>query len=161
MNCYKGCRWYAIGTRYVRRMRGTNRWKQSPLRPLKRSSTLVVRRRFLEQKLKVLLSYGSKSLVIVIHPILHFTAVHPDQENLSEEPTMSVELVASIVNHRFFQTLCSLKKHLNASTPSEHPPVRGKNVKTFRWDHRLQIRNLLLNSVCSSSTINYGGRRRR
>ena len=21
----------------------------------------------------------------------------------------------------------------------EHPPVRGKNVKTFRWDHRLQI----------------------
>ena len=25
-----------------------------------------------------------------------------------------------------------------------HPPVRGKNVKTFRWDHsRLQIQNLL------------------
>ena len=22
--------------------------------------------------------------------------------------------------------------------PSEHPPVRGKYVKTFRWDHRLQ-----------------------
>ena len=33
-----------------------------------------------------------------------------------------------------------LKKNLNASRPSEHPPVRGKNVKTFiRWDHRLQI----------------------
>ena len=61
------------------------------------------------------LEYCSKSLVIVIHPIIHFTAVHPDQENLSEEPTMSVELVASIVNHRFFQTLCSLKKQLNAS----------------------------------------------
>ena len=23
------------------------------------------------------------------------------------------------------------------SRPSEHPPVRGENVKTFRWDHRL------------------------
>ena len=32
---------------------------------------------------------------------------------------------------------CYLKKNLNA--PSEHPPVRGKNVKTFRWDHTLQI----------------------
>ena len=21
------------------------------------------------------------------------------------------------------------------ATPSEHPPVRGKNVKRFRWDH--------------------------
>ena len=27
-----------------------------------------------------------------------------------------------------------LKKNLNASRPSEHPPVRGKSVKTFRWD---------------------------
>ena len=34
-----------------------------------------------------------------------------------------------------------LKKNLNASSPSEHPPpVREKNVKTFRWDHRLQIK---------------------
>ena len=24
------------------------------------------------------------------------------------------------------------KKNLNASRPSEHPPVRGENVKTFR-----------------------------
>ena len=37
-----------------------------------------------------------------------------------------------------------LKKNLNASRPSEHPPVRRKNVKTFRWDHRLQIQNLLM-----------------
>ena len=35
-----------------------------------------------------------------------------------------------------------LKKNLNASRPSEHPQVRGENVKTFRWDHRLQIQNL-------------------
>ena len=33
-----------------------------------------------------------------------------------------------------------LKKNQNAPRPSEHPPVRGKkNVKTFRWDLRLQI----------------------
>ena len=28
------------------------------------------------------------------------------------------------------------KENLNASGPSEHLPVRGENVKTFRWDHR-------------------------
>ena len=27
-----------------------------------------------------------------------------------------------------------LKKNLNAPRPSEHPPVGGKNVKTFGWD---------------------------
>ena len=27
---------------------------------------------------------------------------------------------------------------------SEHPPVRGGNVKTFRWDHGLQIQNLFV-----------------
>ena len=32
------------------------------------------------------------------------------------------------------ETLPCLKKNLNAPRPSEHPPVRGKNVKTFRWD---------------------------
>ena len=26
----------------------------------------------------------------------------------------------------------------NASRPSEHPPVRGENIKTFRWDHKLR-----------------------
>ena len=28
----------------------------------------------------------------------------------------------------------SLKNNLNAPRPSEHPPVRGENVKTFSWD---------------------------
>ena len=37
-----------------------------------------------------------------------------------------------------------LKKNLNASRPSEHPLVRGENVKTFRWDHRLQKQNLFM-----------------
>ena len=31
------------------------------------------------------------------------------------------------------------KKNLNAPRPSEHALVREKSVKTFRWDHRLQI----------------------
>ena len=39
-----------------------------------------------------------------------------------------------------------LKKNLNASRPSEHPPARGENVRTFRWDHRLQIQNLFMAS---------------
>ena len=35
-----------------------------------------------------------------------------------------------------------LKKNQNAPRPSEHPPVRGGgNVKTVRWDQRLQIQN--------------------
>ena len=35
-------------------------------------------------------------------------------------------------------------KNQNAPRPSEHPPVRGKNVKAFRWDHRLQKQNLFM-----------------
>ena len=34
-----------------------------------------------------------------------------------------------------------LKKNQNTPRPSEHPS-KGENVKTFRWDHRLQIQNL-------------------
>ena len=38
----------------------------------------------------------------------------------------------------------SLKKILNSSRPSELPPVRGENVKTFRRDHSLQRQNLFM-----------------
>ena len=41
-------------------------------------------------------------------------------------------------------TRSCLRKNLDASRPSEHPPDRGKNVKTFRWGHRLQIQNLFM-----------------
>ena len=35
--------------------------------------------------------------------------------------------------------VCScLKKNLNASRPSEHPPVMSKRL-LYRWDHRLQM----------------------
>ena len=37
-----------------------------------------------------------------------------------------------------------LKKNQNTPRPSEHPPVREENVKTFRWDQRLQIQNLFM-----------------
>ena len=40
--------------------------------------------------------------------------------------------------------------HDIASRPSEHPPVRGKNVKSFRWNHRLQRQNLLEVCICLS-----------
>ena len=36
------------------------------------------------------------------------------------------------------------KKNLNACRPSEHPRVRGENVKAFRWEHRLQRQNLFM-----------------
>ena len=42
-----------------------------------------------------------------------------------------------------------LKKNLNASRPYEHSPVRGKSVKTFRWDHKLQRQNLFSLQVVS------------
>ena len=39
-----------------------------------------------------------------------------------------------------FFSSCTLD--LSASRPSEHPSVRGGgNVKTFRWNHRLQKQN--------------------
>ena len=37
-----------------------------------------------------------------------------------------------------------ITKNMNASRPSEHPPGRGENVKTFSWDYRLQIQNLFM-----------------
>jgi len=43
-----------------------------------------------------------------------------------------------------YSQLSCLKKNQNAPIPSEHPPVRRKNVKTFRWDQRLQIQNLFM-----------------
>ena len=44
---------------------------------------------------------------------------------------------------------------LNASRPSEHLPVRGKNVKMFRWDHVFlspNYINLIITSVVSLLT---------
>ena len=45
------------------------------------------------------------------------------------------------------------KKNLKASRPSEHPQIRGGDVKTFRWDHRLQIQNLFHGISTGSPTV--------
>ena len=55
------------------------------------------------------------------------------------DPSM---LESSIPSIDIIIILLLFKKNLNASRPSEYPPGRGKNVKTFRWDHRLQIQSL-------------------
>ena len=48
--------------------------------------------------------------------------------------------------------LLLFKKNQNAFRPSEHPSVRGKNVKTFsRWDHRLQIQFLTFNVLVANT----------
>ena len=58
---------------------------------------------------------------------------------------LHVTYVANIYGYPFVVNIPAqsgilyIKKNLNVSRPSEHPPVRGENVKTFRWDHRLQI----------------------
>ena len=37
----------------------------------------------------------------------------------------------SVSKHQIQPESCCLKENLNASRPSEHPPVREENVKTF------------------------------
>ena len=54
---------------------------------------------------------------------------------VGEELSMKKNQNASSLKTLSGQTC--FKENLNASGPSEHPPIRGENVKTFRWDHRL------------------------
>ena len=53
----------------------------------------------------------------------------------------SQSLKRTLARHSFST---SFKKNQNASRPSEHSPVMGKKIKTFRWDQRLQIQNLFM-----------------
>ena len=47
-----------------------------------------------------------------------------------------------------------LEKNQNAPIPSEHHPARGaKNVKTFRWDQRLQVLLPLLYTYLEHSAL--------
>ena len=77
-----------------------------------------------------------------------------------EDAIVAREHICSLCNvHRTavtfsLQTKC-LKKNVNASRPSEHPSIRGENVKTFGWDHRLQVQNILwhLNGLPDGSNI--------
>ena len=49
-------------------------------------------------------------------------------------------------DHRYIHACVAIFvfKEKSERRPSEHPLVRGENVKTFRWDHRL-LRSFSLN----------------
>ena len=64
-----------------------------------------------------------------------------DGSRLAVYQTLSLEYHFSIF---FLACAWCLKKNLNTSRPSEHPSIRGENVKMLRWDHRLQIQNLFV-----------------
>ena len=57
-----------------------------------------------------------------------------------------------------------LKKNQNAPRPSEHPPVRGKNAKTFRWDSVYCLptrKNYLHGGQSRCGLLNRGKRKRK
>ena len=58
-----------------------------------------------------------------------------EQYNIGGKPTVTLYTYhVGTPKHTVCCVCVFLKKNLNAPRPSEHPPVRGKNVKTFRWD---------------------------
>ena len=59
------------------------------------------------------------------------------------DPNLTMPSLLHVLYSSCFYILI-LKKNQNTPRPSEHPPVRGENIKTFRWDHRLQIQNLFM-----------------
>ena len=78
---------------------------------------------------------------------MRFPASLPDAGNI---PVLS-EPVASdptgYTSHYFLvdsHVQRNLKRNLNQSRPFEHHPVRAGNVKTLRWDDRLQIQNICM-----------------
>ena len=50
---------------------------------------------------------------------------------------MSSLLIKPIVQHHRSRVSPIQLRDFPLSKPSEHPPARGGNSKTFRWDHRL------------------------
>ena len=53
-----------------------------------------------------------------------------------------IDALVQIFSSHYLLPIMFLTKKLNAPRLSEHPPVN--NVKTFRWDHRLQKQNLFM-----------------
>ena len=83
---------------------------------------------------------GSTTIFMVFTEVLH------NRRDIKYcPPNPGWDTCTSIKVFRMYRSIDKtpcFKKNLYASRPSEHPPVRGGNVKTFRWDHRLQIQNL-------------------
>ena len=82
--------------------------------------------------------------------------------NTIESSLRILYLTSNFTDMLFEKVHMCLKKNQNASRPSEHLLVRGKNVKTFTWDHRLQIQTSpwhlhgLLDGSNIGSTANTG-----
>ena len=80
------------------------------------------------------------SLLLIANPKkLICTVANPARGLLNREKRTKKSLVP-----QYCVDGIGVKKNLNASRPSEHPPVSGENVKTFRWEHRLQRQNLFM-----------------
>ena len=89
---------------------------------------------------------GTYTDLLAVHPkvirsdseiflaMIYFTS--NDGTNRCQNGSFSISKATSIDSDFFF-----LKKNRNAPRPSEHPPVRGENVKAFRW---LQIQNIFM-----------------
>ena len=78
----------------------------------------------------------------LIHTMLKVQSTHTNRVG-----TSVTRITFSSINYHTWFLHCNLiflKKILNASRSSEHPPVRGKSVKTFRYDRRLQRQNLFM-----------------
>ena len=81
---------------------------------------------------------------------LNVVLINNNNKDLLSIPPSVV--VSRMLSSDVLSNLCSwmcvfLKKNQSTPRSSEHPPVRGeKNVKTFRWDQRLQIQNLFMAS---------------
>ena len=58
--------------------------------------------------------------------------------------SIEFQSISYLVSSNSVYVLYFLKKDLNESRPSEHPLIRRGTVRTFRWNHRLQIRNLFM-----------------
>ena len=80
-------------------------------------------------------------------PTKRFDIFPPDWGMLRRSRCVQIFLETSLTRQclerrvlNFLQTpdYVLFKKKQNAPRPSGHPPVRGENVRTFRWDLRLQ-----------------------
>ena len=59
--------------------------------------------------------------------------LRPTEIQIATKNYVTLQAIAPSNIKRFIKPPCSI------SRASEHPPIRGGNSKTFRWDHRVQM----------------------
>ena len=101
-------------------------------RPLKTRTTNIKTRDTRSQERQPIL-HAEDTMGAQSQPMLH-ADIHYESTTQAHTSTLETKQVGSTL----------FKENQNAPRPSEHPPVRGGNVKTFRWDQRLQIQNLFM-----------------